>query len=1066
SSHFLSSLTRCWRTLEIVLIFLSGLSALSDTSSASECLDSNDADGCQISADGSLNLGFCGITDADLDDLTTCLEAAGPETITTLFLNDNEITALPEGIFGDLTALESLILSSNDLTTLPEGIFQNATALDYLSLHSNELTTLPEGIFGSLTALESLWMYNNDLTTLPEGIFQGLTALEYIGNHANLVVPSATLDPLLHLPFASCLPPANLFRGLNIRNLNGNSLDCLPSTSLMEVDDNASVYEDGLHVDAYGDECGCSIEGVMDNVCGGETCTPGDEGYTCGATISPVPAPSSGTATPESAPQPTPVPGSSSEVVVSYAEQSREREISPPISDRSAPIFSFSAVEIARHCVLVRGDSPPSGSQRQALKYFGLIRRKAFVLLPAVACWSPASINTHRCYSTARLDKEGASTVVVVVGVVAGVLALAALGFFLRRRRAAKSLDPEPSTPPPHGGGSLEHGRGETHQQRPQDIHSSSAIIVGFAAGNLARGWAPPTQQDSPPPPAPYAHDGAHQRDALPPPSPHRHDGGTDHRDAWPPLACQQHAFIAAETKLGGDGTPIQSLFPAPSVGSLPKHSSERNLKRTRDKNESGGGTRAPNAVRGRGRGDAAEDSGGFVAEAEQSLPSLMTTNSTAGVSTADRTAEVAGFGFSTEEGDDGAPSAGAPAPAPAGGRRQMSSGVGYGQAVLAAAEELAHHCQIPGVSEAATAVSILIHLVLDSRDLTSRGEAAVKRCRSIVTMLERAAKVLGKGGDTSTEEERVLVEEVHDAVSDLVELIKTYQNKSKLAQVLTSTLFKRRQDELNAVLDRAIWSVHLGLQVQVGHNVAQVGHDVGQVRHDVAHLVKRATGEAQAESLVEARRSRRQHRLDQIEIPEDQLSITNEMLGKGGFGVVYLADYNGHNAAAKVQHITHGLGKPGENDAPLCGPKSVESDVLREKAERRAFLRELDAMIRLRNPHTVNVYGAITSLPDRLVLVMELLAGGDLRAMRRCMATSSPQMFFWMAAEGQRHTSVARGGLKIPRDLQALPPTPRIRDQALTSAMHGLPQRRCWSRRNPPRRATSTASGWWRGRC
>ncbi|CAM9404226.1 unnamed protein product [Ectocarpus sp. 12 AP-2014] len=685
-------------------------------------------------------------------------------------------------------------------------------------------------------------MYNNDLTTLPEGIFQGLTALEYL-------------------------------------NLNGNSLDCLPSTSLVEVDDNASVYEDGLHVDAYGDECGCSIEGVMDNVCGEETCTPGDEGYTCGATISPVPAPASGTATPESAPQPTPVPGSSSE------------------------------------------------------------------------------------------GEQGASTVVVVVGVVAGALALAALGFFLRRRRAAKSMDPEPSTPPSHGGESLEHGRGGTHQQQPQDIHSSSAIIVGFAGGNVARGPAPPTQQDSPPPPAPYAHDGAHQRDALPPPSPHRHDGGTDHRDAWPPAACQQNAVIAAETKFGEDGTPVQSLFPAPPVGSLPKHSSERNPKRTRDQNESGGGTRASSAVRGRGRGDAAEDSGGFVAEAEQSLPSLMTTNSTAGVSTANRTAEVAGFGFSTEERDDGAPSAAAPAPAPAGGRRQTSSEVGYGQAVLAAAEELAHHCQIPGVSEAATAVSILIHLVLDSRDLTSRGEAAVKRCRSIVTMLERAAKVLGKGCDTSTEEERVLMEEVHDAVSDLVELIKTYQNKSKLAQVLTSTLFKRRQDELNAVLDRAIWSLHLGLQVQVGHNVAQVGHD-------------RATGEAQAESLVEARRSRRQHRLDQIEIPEDHLSITNEMLGKGGFGVVYLADYNGHNAAAKVQHITHGLGKPGENDVPLRGPKSVESDVLREKAESKAFLRELDAMIRLRNPHTVNVYGAITSLPDRLVLVMELLAGGDLRAM------------------------------------------------------------------------------------
>ena len=35
--------------------------------------------------------------------------------------------------------------------------------------------------------------------------------------------------------------------------------------------------------------------------------------------------------------------------------------------------------------------------------------------------------------------------------------------------------------------------------------------------------------------------------------------------------------------------------------------------------------------------------------------------------------------------------------------------------------------------------------------------------------------------------------------------------------------------------------------------------------------------------------------------------------------------------------------------------------------------------MIRLRSPHTVNVYGAITSRKDCLVLVMELLPGGDL---------------------------------------------------------------------------------------
>lgn len=60
---------------------------------------------------------------------------------------------------------------------------------------------------------------------------------------------------------------------------------------------------------------------------------------------------------------------------------------------------------------------------------------------------------------------------------------------------------------------------------------------------------------------------------------------------------------------------------------------------------------------------------------------------------------------------------------------------------------------------------------------------------------------------------------------------------------------------------------------------------------------------EATSESVAGARRIRRQRKLDQVEIPEEHLFITNDLLGKGGFGEVYLADYNGHNAAAKVRN-------------------------------------------------------------------------------------------------------------------------------------------------------------------
>lgn len=77
--------------------------------------------------------------------------------------------------------------------------------------------------------------------------------------------------------------------------------------------------------------------------------------------------------------------------------------------------------------------------------------------------------------------------------------------------------------------------------------------------------------------------------------------------------------------------------------------------------------------------------------------------------------------------------------------------------------------------------------------------------------------------------------------------------------------------------------------------------------------------------------------------------------------------------------NIEHEVGELGgaEGDDAVFGLKNPKPAA--EKM-RKAFILELEAMTRLRSPHTVNVYGAITSRSDRLVLVMELLAGGDLR--------------------------------------------------------------------------------------
>lgn len=64
---------------------------------------------------------------------------------------------------------------------------------------------------------------------------------------------------------------------------------------------------------------------------------------------------------------------------------------------------------------------------------------------------------------------------------------------------------------------------------------------------------------------------------------------------------------------------------------------------------------------------------------------------------------------------------------------------------------------------------------------------------------------LLVQGGDTIGEVARGMIEDVHGAIFDLVQLMKTYQSKNKLSRLFMSTLFKRRQEELNAVVDQAI---------------------------------------------------------------------------------------------------------------------------------------------------------------------------------------------------------------------------------------------------------------------
>ena len=155
--------------------------------------------------------------DLNLNDLTSLPEGvfSGLSALTTLNLSGNDLTSLPEGVFSGLSSLTTLNLNSNDLTSLPEGVFSSLSALTTINLNSNDLTSLPTGVFSGLSALTTLDLRNNDLTSLPTGVFSGLSALTTL---------DLTDNDLTSLP-------TGVFSGLSALTtlrLNRNDLTSLP----------------------------------------------------------------------------------------------------------------------------------------------------------------------------------------------------------------------------------------------------------------------------------------------------------------------------------------------------------------------------------------------------------------------------------------------------------------------------------------------------------------------------------------------------------------------------------------------------------------------------------------------------------------------------------------------------------------------------------------------------------------------------------------------------------------------------------------------------------------------
>ena len=164
--------------------------------------------------------------------------------IKTLNLTGKNIISLKAGDFSGLSDLRRLTIAINEnLEALPVGIFSGLYSLKYLNLEQNNIRSLVPGTFSDLSAVIHLLLNRNRIESLPAGSFTGLSSVTYLNLSRNRIrnslVPGSfsglsSLKELdLHWNEISSLAPGTFFQipaSLIYLSLSGNKIESLPGT--------------------------------------------------------------------------------------------------------------------------------------------------------------------------------------------------------------------------------------------------------------------------------------------------------------------------------------------------------------------------------------------------------------------------------------------------------------------------------------------------------------------------------------------------------------------------------------------------------------------------------------------------------------------------------------------------------------------------------------------------------------------------------------------------------------------------------------------------------------------
>uniref|UniRef100_A0A8C8VEF8 Slit homolog 1 protein n=1 Tax=Pelusios castaneus TaxID=367368 RepID=A0A8C8VEF8_9SAUR len=107
-----------------------------------------------------------------------------PKNVTELYLDGNQFTLVPAQL-STFRYLQLVDLSNNQITALSNSSFINMSQLTTLILSYNSLQCIPPLAFEGLRALRLLSLHGNDISSLPEGIFADVTSLSHLAIGAN-----------------------------------------------------------------------------------------------------------------------------------------------------------------------------------------------------------------------------------------------------------------------------------------------------------------------------------------------------------------------------------------------------------------------------------------------------------------------------------------------------------------------------------------------------------------------------------------------------------------------------------------------------------------------------------------------------------------------------------------------------------------------------------------------------------------------------------------------------------------------------------------------------------------